>query len=201
MRIETFCEILDHPMSVDFQPIASLRWPADDLRLAVQRLDRLSSLLARACASARDLFRDSRSVADQLPAGVVFALSWMTTAAPSGLHTRGVAWRHDSLSPRFQTNFVHAQRFLQLSADLPGNPGTHRLAPVSFVHAPTSQKPKRNAPAKLRRHTVARLLTPASACAPRNRSASLVSLSIRMRAAKSALSSLPSIAAYTTPPC
>jgi hypothetical protein len=87
-----------------------------------------------------------RGVADQLPAGAPFCavlddslLRW------SGLHTHGVAWRRDPLGLRFQTNFVRAQRFLQVSAALPGNNGTHRLTPVALVHAPMPQKPKRNA--------------------------------------------------------
>lgn len=56
-----------------------------------------------------------------------------------------MAWRRDPLGPRFQTNFVRAQRFLQVSAALPGKDGSSRLAPIAFVHAPTPPKPKRNA--------------------------------------------------------
>jgi len=33
---------------------------------------------------------------------------------PAVTYTPGVAWRRDPLAPRFQTNFVRAQRFLQL---------------------------------------------------------------------------------------
>jgi hypothetical protein len=60
----------------------------------------------------------------------------------SGLHTPGVAWRRDPLGPRFQTNFVRAQRFLQISAAMPGNDGIYRLAPIAFLHTPTPAKPK-----------------------------------------------------------
>lgn len=63
----------------------------------------------------------------------------------SGLHTPGVAWRRDPLGPRFQTNFVRAQRFLQLSASMPGDDGRYRLAPIAFLHTPTPPKPKPNA--------------------------------------------------------
>jgi hypothetical protein len=63
----------------------------------------------------------------------------------SGLHTPGVAWRRDPLGPRFQTNFVRGQRFLQISASMPGKEGVFRLAPIAFLHAPTPAKPNRKA--------------------------------------------------------
>ncbi len=62
----------------------------------------------------------------------------------SGLHTPGVAWRRDPLGPRFQTNFVRAQRFLQISLALPAD-GSSRLVPVAFRHAPTPAKPRKKA--------------------------------------------------------
>lgn len=87
-----------------------------------------------------------RGVADQLPPGAPFCVVLDDSLLRrSGLHTPGVAWRRDPLGPRFQTNFVLGQRFLQMSAAMPGNGGAYRLAPVAFVHAPTPQKPKRNA--------------------------------------------------------
>jgi len=85
-----------------------------------------------------------RAVADQLPAGAPFrAVLDDSLLRRSGLHTPGVAWRRDPLGPRFQTNFVRAQRFLQISATMPGRDGNHRLVPVTFLHAPTPQKPNR----------------------------------------------------------
>jgi len=63
----------------------------------------------------------------------------------SGLHTPGVGWRRDPLGPRFQTNFVRAQRFLQLSAAMPSQPGVYRTVPIAFLHAPTPPKPSRKA--------------------------------------------------------
>jgi hypothetical protein len=90
-----------------------------------------------------------RSVADQLPAGAPFrAVLDDSLLRRSGLRTPGVAWRRDPLGPRFQTNFVRGQRFLQVSAAMPGKHGNFRLAPIAFLHAPTPQKPKRNAPAE-----------------------------------------------------
>jgi len=63
----------------------------------------------------------------------------------SGLHTPGVGWRRDPLGPRFQTNFVRAQRFLQTSLALPAADGSCRLIPVAFRHAPTPAKPGKKA--------------------------------------------------------
>ena len=63
----------------------------------------------------------------------------------AGLHTPGVAWRRDPLGPRFQTNFVRAQRFLQISLALPAADGSCRLIPVAFRHAPTPAKPGKKA--------------------------------------------------------
>ena len=63
----------------------------------------------------------------------------------SGLRTPGVAWRRDPLGPRFQTNFVRAQRFLQTSLALPAPDGSSRLLPVAFHHAPTPPQPSKKA--------------------------------------------------------
>jgi hypothetical protein len=62
-----------------------------------------------------------------------------------GLRTPGVAWRRDPLGPRFQTNFVRAQRFLQTSLVLPAPDGNSRLVPIAFRHAPTPAKPSKKA--------------------------------------------------------
>jgi len=87
-----------------------------------------------------------RAAAAQLPAGAPFrAVMDDTLLRRSGLHTPGVAWRRDPLGPRFQTNFVRAQRFLQISAALPMPKEAGRLAPIVFLHAPTPSKPNRKA--------------------------------------------------------
>lgn len=87
-----------------------------------------------------------RAVTAQLPAGAPFrAVMDDTLLRRSGLHTPGVAWRRDPLGPRFQTNFVRGQRFLQISAALPGPGGGFRMAPIAFLHAPTPPKPNRKA--------------------------------------------------------
>ncbi len=59
----------------------------------------------------------------------------------TGIRIPGVAWRRDPLGPHFQTNFVRAQRVLQLSADVPLPSGNHRMVPIGFLHAPTPAKP------------------------------------------------------------
>jgi hypothetical protein len=63
----------------------------------------------------------------------------------TGLRIPGVAWRRDPLGPRFQTNFVRAQRVLQLSASVPLSDHGYRMAPIAFLHAPTPVKPSRKA--------------------------------------------------------
>lgn len=89
-----------------------------------------------------------RAVAGQLPPGEPFrAVLDDTLLRRSGLQTPGVAWRRDPLGPRFQTNFVRGQRFLQISAAMPGNQGVFRLAPIAFLHTPTPPKPKSDASA------------------------------------------------------
>ncbi|MEK6534166.1 MAG: transposase [Thermodesulfobacteriota bacterium] len=62
-----------------------------------------------------------------------------------GTKTAGVAWRRDPLGPPFHTNFVLAQRFLQLSAALPGGagPGPARMVPIDLRHVPTAKRPRR----------------------------------------------------------
>jgi len=89
-----------------------------------------------------------RAVAAELAPGQPFrAVLDDSLLRRAGLHTPGVAWRRDPLGPRFQTNFVRAQRFLQISAAMPGKEGRYRLAPIAFRHAPTPPKPKRKAAA------------------------------------------------------
>jgi hypothetical protein len=73
----------------------------------------------------------------------------------AGLHTPGVAWRRDPLGPHFQTNFVRAQRFLQISLALPAADDSCRLIPVAFRHAPTPAKPgKKATPAEQKEYRV-----------------------------------------------
>ena len=89
-----------------------------------------------------------RAIADQLPDGAPFhAVLDDTLLRRAGLRTPGVAWRRDPLGPRFQTNFVRGQRFVQISGAMPGHNRAFRLAPIAFIHAPTPTKPKHSATA------------------------------------------------------
>ena len=63
----------------------------------------------------------------------------------TGIRIPGVAWRRDPLGPHFQTNFVRAQRFLQISASVPLAGGACRMVPICFRHAPTPPKPSAKA--------------------------------------------------------
>lgn len=63
----------------------------------------------------------------------------------TGIRIPGVAWRRDPLGPRFQTNFVRAQRVLQFSAAFPLSDHRYRTVPIVFLHAPTPAKPSRKA--------------------------------------------------------
>jgi len=87
-----------------------------------------------------------RAVVDALPAQApVRACLDDSLLRRSGLHTPGVGWRRDPLGPPFQTNFVRAQRFLQISLALPSGDGSSRLIPVAFRHVPTPVKPGKKA--------------------------------------------------------
>jgi len=89
-----------------------------------------------------------RAVVSELPPGApVCAVLDDSLLHRSGLRTPGVAWRRDPLGPRFQTNFVRAQRFLQISLALPTADGSCRLLPIAFRHAPTPPKPSKKATA------------------------------------------------------
>lgn len=71
-----------------------------------------------------------------------------THVRKSGKKTPGVAYRRDPLGPPFQTNFIRAQRFLQLSAMLPADDaaaGPARAIPIRYDHVPPVPKPKRSA--------------------------------------------------------
>ena len=66
----------------------------------------------------------------------------------SGRKIPGTGWRRDPQGPPFQTNFIWAQRVLQLSAALPyGAQGAARMIPVDFHHAPTALRPGKKATA------------------------------------------------------
>lgn len=65
----------------------------------------------------------------------------------TGKHIHGVAWRRDPLGPPFHTNFIRAQRILQISLAVPQDKGASpaRLIPIDFAHLPSPVKPRHNA--------------------------------------------------------
>jgi hypothetical protein len=82
------------------------------------------------------------------PGAPVCAVIDDTLLRRAGTHTPGVAWRRDPLGPRFQTNLVRAQRFLQTSLAVHSPNGAVRTIPVAFVHAPSPAKPSQKADEK-----------------------------------------------------
>ena len=72
-----------------------------------------------------------------------------TILKKTGRKTAGVAYRRDPLGPPFHVNFIRGQRFVQLSAALFQNTRQcpARMVPLDLRHAPTPQKPGKQASA------------------------------------------------------
>jgi hypothetical protein len=70
-----------------------------------------------------------------------------TILKKTGRKVPGTAWRRDPLGPKFSTNFIWGQRFLQVSMAMPesGNNSRSRGVPIMFKHCPTVKKPGKNA--------------------------------------------------------
>lgn len=68
-----------------------------------------------------------------------------TLLKKTGKKVAGTSWKRDPLGPPFHTNFIWAQRFIQISLSLPDGPMpcANRSIPVDFFHSPTVQKPKK----------------------------------------------------------
>jgi len=89
-----------------------------------------------------------REVLAQLPEDAPLVVAVDDTLLPkSGAKTPGVSWRRDPLGPKFQTNLILAQRFLQFSAALPPHDREQpaRLIPIDFEHAPSPKRPPKKA--------------------------------------------------------
>lgn len=69
-----------------------------------------------------------------------------TTLKKTGKKIPGTSWRRDALGPPFHTNFIWAQRFIQMSLSIPESPGPSqsRSIPIGFHHCPTPKKPVKN---------------------------------------------------------
>ncbi len=99
--------------------------------------------------SAENLFAGvRRAVAEQWPEPAPLCLALDDSLLrKSGVKIHGVSWRRDPLGPKFQVNFIRAQRFLQFSAavPVPEHAQAVRMIPVDFLHSPTPAKPGRKA--------------------------------------------------------
>jgi hypothetical protein len=82
------------------------------------------------------------ALADEEP--LVVALD-DTVVRKRGTHIAGVSWRRDPLGPQFQTNFIRAQRYLQMSAAWPLGNAQARMVPILFHHTPSAKKPGKDA--------------------------------------------------------
>jgi hypothetical protein len=67
-----------------------------------------------------------------------------TLLKKTGRKVAGAAWRRDPLGPPFHTNFVWAQRFVQISLAIPQGEDCcqSKSIPVDFHHCPSVRKPK-----------------------------------------------------------
>ncbi|MCG2587225.1 transposase [Rhodohalobacter sp. WB101] len=72
-----------------------------------------------------------------------------TLIRKTGRKIPGTKWRRDPLGPPFHTNFIWGQRFVQFSVACPDSEGScrARAIPVTFTHAPSPVKPRKEAPA------------------------------------------------------
>lgn len=64
----------------------------------------------------------------------------------TGKKVPGTGWRRDPLGPPFHTNFIWAQRFIQISLSIPEQEGASaaRTIPVDLFHSPTVKKPRKS---------------------------------------------------------
>ncbi len=88
-------------------------------------------------------------VLDLLPHGAAVVMPLDDTSVhKTGRKIPGAGYKRDPLSPKFHTNLIWAQRFLQVSVMLPAGqvPGPARAIPVRFEHVPALPKPKKSAP-------------------------------------------------------
>lgn len=92
------------------------------------------------------LFRQVQtSLLERLPPSepVVVAVD-DTRIRKSGKKVAGAKYTRDPLGPAFHTNFIWAQRFLQLSM-ASGSPECARMIPIGWQHAPVPKKPRAGA--------------------------------------------------------
>ena len=86
----------------------------------------------------------SRSAVKLLPENFPFvAMLDDTLTIKRGRKIPGASWRRDPLGPPFATNFVWAQRFLQVACAIPesGFSSAARAIPVEMTFCPTAKRP------------------------------------------------------------
>ena len=89
-----------------------------------------------------------KAVCRRLPDGMpIFGALDDTVIRKRGRKIAGTGWRRDPLGPHFCSNFIWAQRFIQLSLMAPsrGLVGGARAVPIDIVHAPSPRKPGKKA--------------------------------------------------------
>jgi hypothetical protein len=77
--------------------------------------------------------------------GPVVAALDDTRLRKTGRKVYGAKYTRDPMGPPFHVNFVRAQRFLQTSIALQGEPGQARMIPVDWRHTPLPKKPGKQA--------------------------------------------------------
>lgn len=95
-----------------------------------------------------------KAVLEELPSGAPLSVHLDDTLIrKSGRKVAGAKWLRDPLGPKFRTNFVWGQRFLQISAALPDPvvPGRARGVPLALLHCPLPDKPPKDADAERKR--------------------------------------------------
>ena len=85
---------------------------------------------------------DQRSAQTQQPLAVMLD---DTLVRKTGLCIPGASYRRDPLGPKFQVHLVWAQRFLAMTAAVPGPEGAVRAIPIGFKQASTPRKPRKTA--------------------------------------------------------
>jgi hypothetical protein len=112
----------------------SLDWSSDYRMYSRQRIE------------PEQMFRQVQtSLLERLsPAEPVVVAVDETRIRKSGKKVDGAKYTRDPLGPPFHTNFIWAQRFLQLSM-ASGSPECSRMIPVGWQHAPVPKKPRAEA--------------------------------------------------------
>lgn len=88
-----------------------------------------------------------KTVQELEPASYIVASMDDTILGKTGKKIPGTSWRRDPLGPKFSTNFIWGQRYLQVSMSMPesGYCSPARGIPIVFRHCPTVQKPGKKA--------------------------------------------------------